>query len=329
MTRLVRLELTRIWWRRVSKGIVAAFLIIFAITAVTSYFDSRPPSAEEQRITQENYERVKADWDQFGRTQCYEEQQKARDAGDTQANFGCDQMRAPQLEDFGRPVATLPRVGRMMVQGLGTLLWLLALILGASLTAAEFSSGTMGTYLTFQPRRLQAAGSKLTAMGLWLVPAAVGALALIWLASWGIVKLQGTFDGLSSADVSSLAWLSVRTGILTVISGVIGTALGLIFRNTTAAVGVFVGYILIVESIFANLFNRALMPWALQLNIAAFQMDGAPYYTEQCQSDQSGFYRCNSVENTLSMAHGAYYLAAWTVALIAIALVTFRRRDVN
>ena len=41
------------------------------------------------------------------------------------------------------------------------LLALAALVLGAGFAASEFSTGSIGTWLTFEPRRLRVYGSKL------------------------------------------------------------------------------------------------------------------------------------------------------------------------
>jgi ABC-2 type transport system permease protein len=99
-------------------------------------------------------------------------------------------MRPPTLEGFGaaNPVPAAVFTGLLKTNGL--FYAFLAFLLGASFVAAEFSTGSLGNWLTFQPRRLRVGLSKLAAAaggGLLVAGAGLGMAAL---GSWMVGTLN-------------------------------------------------------------------------------------------------------------------------------------------
>ena len=351
---LVTVELRRLRWRRITKGVAAAFIAFLAILTVGTFMDSQPPTAQEQQQAQQWYDQAKRDWDANAAqqiAQCTQSQAETRAGGDTNADFHCDSMKAPEYSDFGRPLPTLERLVQTSLAGAAPVLMFLALIVGASFIGAEFTSGSIATFLTFEPRRVRVGTAKLVAVALWVLVAAIAGTALVWSITWGVGQLHAVPRATLAAAESGLArssagvtgdpftvedssfagslWVSARTVLLSALAGVAGSALGLLLRNTTATLAVVIGYLVVGEGILGNLFGRRLQPWLVQGNVRAVQIGGADYSTDVCTSMPQGGQSCESINHHLSMAHGGIYLAVCATTLIALALWSFRRRDLS
>jgi ABC-2 type transport system permease protein len=134
-----------------------------------------------------------------------------------------------------------------------TLFLLMGLLGGASFIGAEYRAGTIGTLLTWEPRRLRVIAAKLSAAGvvagvLYLVLQGLLAAALI-----GVASGAGTTDGLDGDFYARLGGLLLRGGLLTGGCAILGGCLAALGKNTTAALAVVLGYLLIVENILRGL----------------------------------------------------------------------------
>ena len=92
---------------------------------------------------------------------------------------------------------------------------------------------------------------------------------------------------------------------------------GLLLRHTAAAIGVAMGYLVLIEGVFARLPERA-QPWLVKLNFDAFVRHDTTYYVNECSTGQDGSYSCTSIEKTLSFEHGAWYLGILAVVLVLL-----------
>ena len=119
-----------------------------------------------------------------------------------------------------------------------------------------------------------------------------------------------------------------RAVLMTALGAALGGVVGLLLRHTAAALGVAMGYLVLVEAIFGNLLVKA-QPWLIKLNFDAFVRHDTTYYVNQCSSSSDGGYRCDTIEKTLTFEHGAWYLGILAVALILLGGAVFHRRDVN
>jgi ABC-type transport system involved in multi-copper enzyme maturation permease subunit len=129
----------------------------------------------------------------------------------------------------------------------------MGLLGGASFIGAEYRAGTIGTLLTWEPRRLRVIAAKLIAAGvvaglLYLVLQAVLAAALV-----GVASGAGTTDGVDADFYVRLGGLLVRGALLTAGCAILGGSLAALGRNTTAALGIVLGYLLVVENILRGL----------------------------------------------------------------------------
>jgi ABC-2 type transport system permease protein len=360
MMRLFRVELRRLWWRRVTWGACLLAVVVAGITVFSGLGNASPPSAQEIADAERYYAEELEWWEQDGEeqvAQCREDE--AADA-DPAADYGCDQM-APQLEFFlpptveyfpdagarewftGVPVegepGTDPQVAEIQagfwhgwggLPGTVTATWfllMLALVVGVSFVTAEIGAGSLGMWLTFEPRRRPVYLAKAAA-------AAVGALPVV-LAGWlvvvgGLYAVHAAFG--TVGDASAAAWTEVATftGRLAVAgaaAAAIGVALGILLKHAAAAIGVAVG--VLWATAFLGFGTGAAQRWMPVVNLDAWMRGGSTYGFSVVSSDDSGQYTDQWVERAVTQTQGGLYLLALVVVLSLAALLVFRRRDVS
>jgi ABC-2 type transport system permease protein len=190
--RLTGVELRRLIARRLTVIGVAAVLIITAFLLFATWRDARPLSEAAQRQYQLAFEEAQKDWKLNGaqyQKDCEASYAAAPDPKPPLKEF-CP--GPPTLEQFGKPQTVFAEVMPSLLQGSSYLLVFIAFLIGASFVGAEFSSGSIGNWLTFEPRRLRVYGSKLAGAAIGLVPVAIGITAILMLGTYLIVDHYGT-----------------------------------------------------------------------------------------------------------------------------------------
>jgi ABC-2 type transport system permease protein len=337
---LVGVELRRLWWRRLARVAVVA-LVLFTGAAVYNAYSSSTPERLAQQL--DNYKAVVADTkrqqadfkEQLPQmlAQCRQDQAAERErSGDQSIDFGCESITAPTdptLEQFG----LVPPVADIITAGIATsaayLVAFLAFVLGASAIGAEFTTGSMGTWLTFQPRRLRVALSKLAAVALGGAAMAVtfGLLTNLGARMVAVVNRPGEQLVLPepATTTGSVPQLLLRVVVVAVVAAVAGASLALVLRYTAGVVGVLLAYAVGVELIAAQAFLQGrLKPWTVGTNVEAFLGKGTTYFAETCQGGA-----CTFTSQPLSYTHSWVYLLVLGTALALVGVLTFRRRDVS
>jgi len=327
MIRLTGVELRRLTSRRLTIIGVAAVLIITAFLLFATWREARPLSADEQRQNQVYFEEAQKDWQLHGaqyQKDCEASYASTPDPKPTLKEFCPGE---PTIEQFGKPQTVFGQIMPDLLQGSSYLLVFIAFLIGASFLGAEFSSGAIGNWLTFEPRRLRVYSSKLLGAAIGLAPVAVVITGILLLGTFLIVDHLGTTAGTTGKVWGDLAETSGRIVLLTAVGAALGGVVGLLLRHTAAAIGVVMGYVVIVEGVFGGFLAKS-QPWLIRLNFDAFVGHGTSYYVEECDGG-GGNYTCNQIEKHLSFEHGAWYLSIATLALILLGALVFRRRDVN
>ncbi len=322
--RLVGIELRRLWWRRLTRYGLLTVAALVAFGMYGTWKMTQPPSPSDRAFQDQAYHQALRDFsDQVaGCRTAAEEAQRTGGPG----VFECDRIPAPSAEMFGPPVATFGGLMPDAVKGTATGSSFLLFLIGASFVAAEFRSGSMATWLTFEPRRLRVAASKLVATGLGALLAGIALSAFTALGVWVVCLLNGP-DTWAPEPSASLSWLVVRGRLMMTAAGVGGATIGFLVRSTAAVVGVVTGYAFVLEGIIASSWPTW-QPWLIQLNVRAWLEDGARYVVRDCQSRPAGGLECSSSELTLPLSHAWVYLLALGTALVIVAVMSFRRRDV-
>ncbi|WP_405064197.1 ABC transporter permease subunit [Kribbella sp. NBC_01505] len=327
MIRLTGVELRRLTARRITMIGVAGVVLITAFLLFVTWREARPLSEAEQRQSQVQFESSHKEWAEHH----VENEAECRKGWDQNANPGAKMEEVcaypePKAEDYGKPQAKFAELIPNLLQGSSYFLLFAGFLIGASFVAAEFSSGAIGNWLTFEPRRMRVYGSKIAAAGLWFVPVAVVITGVVTLGTYLITAQLGSTAGTDWSDVIGTA---VRVVVTTAMGAVLGSVVGLILRHTAAAIGVVMGYIVLVEAVFGS-FLQSAQPWLLGKNFDAFVLHDTTYYLNNCKvQTNDGNYVCETIEKTLTFEHGAWYLGILTLVAVLLAGVIFQRRDVN
>jgi ABC-2 type transport system permease protein len=211
------------------------------------------------------------------------------------------------------------------------LLAFVSFVVGASFLAAEFSSGSMANWLTFEPRRMRVYASKLAAVGLGLLPVTVallGLLGLLTAGSWLIAHHFNPTAGTTAKVWGDLGEMGARSVVLAIAATVTGAAIGVLLRRTAAVLGIAMGYLVLVEVVFRQQL-QGVQIWMLQLNLDSWLQHDANYLISSCTTDGHGTYGCQGVERVLSFGHSSTYLGLMAMFVIGLAALVFRRRDVS
>ncbi|QNE20637.1 ABC transporter permease subunit [Kribbella qitaiheensis] len=329
MIRLTRVELRRLVSRRLTVIGVAALLLITGVLLFATWNNSKPLSAAEQRNAQVNFEQAQKDWQLNGeqyKKDCEQGWQSQPDPKPKLEEY-C-RLTPPSLDQFGKPQVKFTEVMPDLLLGSSYLLAFAAFVIGASFVGAEFSSGSISNWLTFEPRRLRVYGSKLVAAATGMLPVAAVALAILLAGTYLIVNAMGSTAGTTGKVWGDLAGTAGRAVVMAAAAGALGGIFALLLRHTAAAVGVAMGYLVLVEGVFGSFLAKA-QPWLVKLNFDAWIRHDTTYYVDNCRSVPDGGYSCESIEKTLTFEHGAWYLGIAVVVLIALGAGVFHRRDIT
>jgi len=327
VTRLLAVELRRFFSRRlVVLAMVAAVAVAGLVVAVT-WTSVQPMSAAEAEQAETFYQQELAYWEENGEeliADCLEQEEVEAERSGQEVDFGCE-MQEPQREWYFPPVPQLHETLPGLLLGVSLLLTFAALVVGTTFTAAEFSTGAMSNWLTFEPRRLRVYASKVVAAAVGVVPVVLVVLGVVIGGAWVVSESQGLTGGMTSTVWSGIAWTAARVLALSVIGALVGAALGFLLRHTAAVLGVVIGYGLVVESLLSSQLPE-LAPWTARTNLSGWTTHGTTYYTSECITEAMGT-SCQMTEHALSFGHSAAYLLGLTALIVSASALAFRRRD--
>ena len=329
MMRLTTVELRRLFSRRLTAFALLGALLITGLMLFGAFQEAKPLSGEELASQQLGLKMAQQEWALNGKQQmegCLQMQADMQKQ-DPKFDAGCAQM-VPTMENMGKPVAKFTAMMPNSFMGGAYLLASISFLIGAGFVAAEFSSGSMANWLTFEPRRMRVYASKLAAAGFGLVPVVVGLLGLLTAGIWLLARQLGTTDGTTAEVWGDLAEMGGRAVALAMAAAVGGAAVAMLLRNTAAVLGIAVGYLVIVETVLGSSLQAA-RPWLLQLNVQSWLQHDANYFISSCATDSTGQFACQEVQKVLSFGHSAAYLGLLMVFGVALAALVFRRRDVS
>jgi len=329
--RLVAAELLRARSRRATWIILAGIVGLCLVFLGGNLATTSMPSEEDLAFAQQMFEEDLARWEtshEVDHAQCVSD---AEANGSSASEWGCDGLlEPPRLEYYSwAPDGFSARV-TSETTGLLLLAAALVFVLGASLTAAEHATGSLGNWLTFAPRRSPVFFAKLVAPAVVALCAAVlvTALGVLGTAAW--TELRG-IPSPEPLDTGRLVATVLRSSAVVVMAAVLGAALGSLLRHTAAVIGVVGGYFVVVELVFMGIFwQSGLHRWFLSTQLDAVTKGRTSYYVDVCRWDEQNQGRvCEQVEKFVSAADAAVYLGSIAVVLVVVSWLVFRRRDVH
>lgn len=329
MMRLTKVELRRLFSRRLTIIAMLGALVVTGFLLFGSYQEAVPLSGAEMTSQRASFDAASKDWAANGQQQVEDCLASLPEAQKKDPKFAapCSQME-PTWASWGKPEAKFHELMPRVLGGGALLLAFVGFLISAGFVSAEFSSGSMANWLTFEPRRLRVYASKLGAPALGLIPMTVALLGVLTAGTWLIVNHVASTTGTTAKVWVDLAQTGGRAVALVAAATLAGSAMGMLFRHTAAVLGVAVGYLILVEGVFGQSLQGA-QPWLLRLNFTAWLEHGTTYYLESCKTDGQGNYACEGVEKVLTFGHSSAYLGILVVFLVGLAAVVFRRRDVS
>lgn len=324
MSRLTAVEVRRLVARKVVWVALLGAAAVVVVTLATVFLQARDLDMARAGMNQE-YDRIVADHEQWVVECRQEEALERRRTGDPSVDFGCADMQAPTVEEMYGSMPSLAEQYGFLLQGLVYPFAFLALVMGSTAVAAEFAHRTMGSWLTFEPRRTPVFGSKVLAPALAAVPLTVTGLALVLVGVPAIFRWFRLDDGVTGTEWVDLGWTALRLVVVAVVAGALGAGAAFLVRHSGVVVGVIVGYLVLVEGMMGSALG-GVQPYLLGRNISAFVQDGVTWETwTAC----TGMEACEPVQHSLSLTHGAVVLAVLLGVVLVAAWARFRTADID
>ncbi len=297
MITLVLSEVSRLVGRRVALAALLLALSVTAIGVVGGGIEMQPMSPAEVAEANRDYQRDLNDW----RAEGSDSAEECVDDPDTYC--------APSRDAYFWEPLTPREAVEAATETAAWLIGVVAFLLAASSIGAEFASGSIGTWLTFVPRRGAVFASKLIALVVPVTLISAICLGTLILGIATIAWLSGIDTiGMGAAVVASGRALAVPATL-----AALGYCLGMLTRSTAVTVGILAGYLVAVFG-----FHNAL---------AAIVRGRFEYLVPP----PGGFddYEVDGVERSVGLVHGVSFTITLLASAIASSAAVFRRRDVH
>ncbi|HYF72660.1 MAG TPA: ABC transporter permease subunit [Nocardioides sp.] len=321
--RLVRVELTRLRWRRAVLALVLLAVVIPALIGAARAWSTRPVSDDELAgVAREQAAEIERCVDKprryFGLPKDEVSEERCTDLI-VGWYTGREELSLAQERQGGSGMAVV------------SVLTALLLLAGTTFVGHDWNSGSMSNQLLFEPRRRRVWTAKALAVTLVALLTATIVSSAYWLAMWATMRSRDLpmRDG---ALTDSLAF-GMRGAAFAAAAALGGFALTMLLRSTVATIGV-----LFAVSVAGGVIVAVLglsEHWQPHKNVAAVVKNGTTYYVEppescfvrQPRQEPEPGSECSS-ERVLSVWDGAGYYGAALVLTAGASLVSFRRRDV-
>lgn len=315
MISLLRSELLRARSRRLVAMIVvgSAFGVLAGITIGIITAD-RVTDAERAR-GQRNFERAvdeclagnyinESELDGLG----YESLEQFCDEQVRRESFGPDEIRFDDTDD--------------LLLSMATIVLLLGLLLGASLGGADWSANSMMALLTWEPRRVRIFTARAVAVIVTTFVVTVLAQLFLTGAFTAAAALIGTFEGTPDGYLADLLTVLLRISAISCVFALMGLGMSNIARSTVSGVGIFLGYLILVEMALSG-FSFTIQKVALgRATVVAVTNDALELYNSRAKPTEDPVF-------VLQPGRAWWLIAAWTVVFVVAGVISFRSRDVT
>ncbi len=332
--RLFGVELRRFSARAAVRWLLIGMLAVVASTVVTAYRATVPPSAAQLAQAQQSYEQQLTYLEEQGAEEvarCEDAEAAEQERTGAAIDFGCESISTPPTLDMFLPYrTTFAASAPGWLDDLATFLVMIAVIVGATFVAAEFSTGSMSMWLTFEPRRGRVFASKVAIATLATGVAVLVALAVATGVTWLVCRLNDALGTVTPEIWQDVVQRGLRAAALAAGVTAIGAALAFLLRHTAAVVAVAFAWMVVVENLLRAGLLRGLDRWTVQLNLLAWLRGGLEQQVgvSSCTMDASGLTTCDGDTLVITTAQSGLFLLGVVVVVTVAALLVFRRRDV-
>jgi hypothetical protein len=321
--RLLGVEINRFLSRRAVVLILLGAVLLTAVLAVTTIWETRPVSASAQAAAQAQVDAEIAS-PRFQRQleRCQEKPRRFTGGSDPAA---CEEVMTPRIEWYlDERVLDLRSVNGDVGAGLIVIVTALMLIVGTTFAGADWSSGSISNQVMFRPRRTTVWLAKAGAVLLCTAVTTAVVLVAFWTVMYAVADARGIPAG--AAVTHAVMGTVARGVVLASLAAVGGFALTMLLRHTVGTLAVLFAYAAGGETLTSALPIEGVGRRSLSHNVFAWLSNGYQYYDPSlpCVNDFDG---CDQMAS-LSPQHGAVYLAVTLVVIVVISVISFRRRDI-
>ncbi len=321
MIRLVGAEVNRLLSRRLTLILTLAVLAVVALFQIAVVQGVTPPSAEQVAAARQGYEQDLKNWQDNHDAMV----QQCLDSGYSKSDCVYPE---PTEADYGLTPTPFDQIVKLGVGFAAAAAVLAGFVLAASFIGAEYSSGSLGNWLTFVPRRDKVYAAKVAALAMGT--AVLGVLAELLMV--GAAAIITSIIGQPLTGIGGVVAMAARSIPAVVFAALVGFCIAMLTRHTVAALGVLLGYGLLVLGLNIVTYLApalgVLKRWQLETNIQAFVAYGYTYTTYRQTVTAQGV-SLEPVDHVLGFGAASAYLAVVLIALLAVTLLVFRRRDVT
>lgn len=322
MTGLLGAELARLRSRRVLWISLIVAVVLLGAFQIAVNAQVSPPSAAALAEAQTQYQQAHQDWEQTH----VQQETDCRSSGGSAEDCAYPE---PDQADYGLEAATFSDVAPTSLE-LGVIVgWLVFFLIGATAIGAEYTTGAIGNWLTFIPRRGRVLASKLGAV----VIVAVASSAVLSALGIAVPAVLVQIHGGQVTGVSRLIAEAARGLGVSAVLTCIGFSIALLTRHTIGALATALAYLVVffVRSVLLATVSWAqrLTPWTPEANFAAVLERGHHYAVPVVTRQPDGTVGTDFLERSISLSHGLIYTVVLLVVFLAASVLVFRRRDVN
>jgi len=306
MRRLVASELLRFRSRRLVVVLLVGCLVATAVGLVIAAFQSTPPTdaaiaAARARARDEFAACLVADYEgeQFQGT-----------------------LEEFCREYFGDPTDYMPSHLALVelpdiLEGISSITSILALVVGASVVAVSWQTGTISTIFTWEPRRLRWFAARILVIAAGIVVMTLAIVAFLSAGLAAAASLRGSTVGAGGAWWSDVVMTSLRVAFAAASSAMIGAAVAAVGRHTSAALGVVFVWTAVIEGLIRG-FRPLWSPWLLGENLVSF----LGWRRMEFQSSAFESY-------TITPGRALFVILGYAAVTLALGFTFIRIRDVQ
>lgn len=321
LARLVRVELARLGARRLIRVVPLLLLGAVGLAGFVTYQDVHWRTLSPQQA-EADYQLALAGWEQYNEEDEEFCRQEVEARGVTPEPGECD-FPPPDPADYVATPFDMVTDGVDLLWYFGALGLFVLVLLGASAVAAEFSERSIGTWLTFEPRRGVVYLSKLLAPSIAAIVLMLGYLALVLTVIWLIVTQVG--GSVVVSDWGELVLVVLRSVLLGAVATAIAAGLAFLLRRTAAILGLVIGYLVVFEAILAS-FLGSTQRYMLSGNAEAWVKDGTVRYVWSCPPTGGA---CTQDVLTIDLWPAGLLIGSATAVVVTAGWLRFRRSDVD
>lgn len=323
---LLRVELTRLRWRRAVVVLLVACVVVPLLLLAGYAWDTRPVSDADIAQAKELAARDAGQpWVADEVAACEDDPELYMGPGGIASE--CAEMITPRYENYlYRNELVLGELRTDVGAAAVTILTGLLMLIGTTYAGHDWNTGSMSNQLLFEPRRLRVWAAK--GVAVLLTGLLVGAvmLTVFW---GGAAALASSRDITAPPGVWVEIWETQARGVLAIgVGGLLGHALTMLFRSTVATLSLMFGVAIAGSLLVVAIFGDGAGRWLLSSNFLAFVLGGFTYYDPSACTQTPDGSITGSCERVLSPVDGGIVLAVLVVVAVGLSLWSTRRRDV-